>query len=53
MRFVQVFPPVKPSFQPWDSHTNVKTENRAIICAKTDKPVCGAGPGSEEPGSAR
>jgi hypothetical protein len=38
VRFVQVFPPVKPSFQPWDSHTNVKTEHKAI-CARTDKPV--------------
>jgi hypothetical protein len=35
VRFVQIFPPVKPQFQPWDSHTNVKTENEAI-CAKTD-----------------
>ena len=38
VRFVQVFPPVKPSFQPWDSHTNVKTEHRAIS-ARTDKPA--------------
>lgn len=37
VRFVQVFPPVKPLFQPWDAHTNVKTENEAII-AKTDLP---------------
>jgi uncharacterized protein (DUF1501 family) len=34
---VQIFPPVKPQFQPWDAHTNVKTENEAI-CAKTDLP---------------
>ena len=33
VRFVQIFPPVKPQFQPWDSHTNVKTENEAI-CAQ-------------------
>jgi hypothetical protein len=37
VRFVQVFPPVKPQFQPWDAHGNVKTENEAI-CAKCDLP---------------
>lgn len=37
VRFVQVFPPVKPQFQPWDSHTNVKTELETI-CAATDLP---------------
>jgi hypothetical protein len=37
VRFVQIFPPVKPQFQPWDAHTNVRTENEAI-CAKTDLP---------------
>jgi uncharacterized protein (DUF1501 family) len=37
VRFVQVFPPVKPQFQPWDAHSNVKTENEAI-CAKCDLP---------------
>jgi hypothetical protein len=37
VRFVQVFPPVQPQFQPWDSHTNVKTENEAI-CGKCDLP---------------
>ena len=37
VRFVQVFPPVKPQFQPWDAHTNVKTENEAI-CGKCDRP---------------
>jgi hypothetical protein len=26
VRFVQVFPPVKPQHNPWDSHNNVKTE---------------------------
>jgi uncharacterized protein (DUF1501 family) len=40
VRFVQVLPPVKPQFQPWDAHTNVKTENEAI-CAKTDLPSAG------------
>ena len=37
VRFVQVFPPVKPQFQPWDAHQNVKTENEAI-CKKCDLP---------------
>ncbi|MGD9723243.1 MAG: DUF1501 domain-containing protein [Pirellulales bacterium] len=37
VRFVQVMPPVKPQFQPWDAHTNVQTENEKI-CAKTDLP---------------
>jgi hypothetical protein len=37
VRFVQVMPPVKPQFQPWDAHTNVKTENEAIA-ARTDLP---------------
>jgi hypothetical protein len=40
VRFVQVMPPVKPQFQPWDAHSNVKTENEAI-CAKTDLPSAG------------
>jgi hypothetical protein len=37
VRFVQIFPPVKPQFQPWDAHKDVKTENEAI-CAQTDQP---------------
>jgi uncharacterized protein DUF1501 len=37
VRFVQVFPPVKPQFQPWDAHKDVKTENEAI-CKKCDQP---------------
>jgi len=37
VRFVQIFPPVKPHSQPWDAHGNVKTDNEAI-CAKTDLP---------------
>ncbi len=37
VRFVQIFPPIKPNFQPWDSHKNVKTENEAI-CAQCDQP---------------
>jgi hypothetical protein len=40
VRFVQVFPPVKPQFQPWDAHSNVRTENEAI-CAQTDLPSAG------------
>ena len=38
VRFVQVFPPVKPSFQPWDSHSNIKSEVPAI-CAQTEQPT--------------
>lgn len=37
VRFVQVFPPVKPQFQPWDTHRNVDTE-LAEIAAYTDLP---------------
>ncbi len=37
VRFVQVLPPVKPQFQPWDAHSNVLTENQ-VICGKTDLP---------------
>lgn len=37
VRFVQIFPPVKPQFQPWDSHTNVKTELEKI-CSACDQP---------------
>lgn len=37
VRFVQIFPPVRPQFQPWDAHSNVLTENQAI-CAQTDLP---------------
>jgi hypothetical protein len=37
VRFVQIFPPVKPQFQPWDSHSNVKTELEKI-CAACDLP---------------
>lgn len=36
VRFVQIFPPVKPSSQPWDSHTNVQTENEQI-CRRCDQ----------------
>ncbi|NIP97795.1 MAG: DUF1501 domain-containing protein, partial [Akkermansiaceae bacterium] len=37
VRFVQVFPPVKPQFQPWDAHDNTKTQNEQIA-AKCDRP---------------
>jgi hypothetical protein len=37
VRFVQIFPPVKPQFQPWDAHSNVRDENIAI-CKKCDRP---------------
>ena len=37
VRFVQIFPPVKPQNQPWDAHRNTKTENEAI-CRKCDQP---------------
>ncbi|MEO8126527.1 MAG: DUF1501 domain-containing protein [Bryobacteraceae bacterium] len=36
VRFVQVFPPLDPTFQPWDSHNNVKTENQTIA-ARTEQ----------------
>jgi hypothetical protein len=38
VRFVQVFPPLKPSFQPWDSHNNLKNELESI-CGQTDRPA--------------
>ena len=38
VRFVQVFPPLKPSFQPWDSHNNLKNELESI-CSQTDRPA--------------
>jgi len=37
MRFVQVFTPIKPFIQPWDSHRNVDTEI-AEIAGMTDLP---------------
>ena len=30
VRYVQVFPPLKPSFQPWDSHGNLKNGIKTI-----------------------
>ncbi|MBM4073387.1 MAG: DUF1501 domain-containing protein [Planctomycetes bacterium] len=40
VRFVQIFPPVQPQFQPWDAHNNVLTENQDI-CGRTDLPSAG------------
>jgi hypothetical protein len=40
VRFVQVFPPVQPQFQPWDAHRDVKEENEDI-CSRTDLPSAG------------
>jgi hypothetical protein len=40
VRFVQIFPPVQPQFQPWDAHSNVRTENEGI-CGRTDLPSAG------------
>ncbi len=40
VRFVQVFPPVQPQFQPWDAHSNIKTQNEDI-CSRTDLPSAG------------
>lgn len=37
VRFVQVFPPVSPSFQPWDQHSNLRGGLQAI-CAQVDQP---------------
>jgi uncharacterized protein (DUF1501 family) len=37
VRFVQIFPPLKPSIQPWDSHSNIKTELNDI-CGRTELP---------------
>jgi len=35
VRFVQVFPPVRPSIQPWDNHSNL-TKELPEICSYTD-----------------
>lgn len=35
VRFVQVFPPVRPSFQPWDNHSNL-TDELPKISSYTD-----------------
>lgn len=35
VRFVQIFPPVRPSIQPWDNHSNL-TDELPKICSYTD-----------------
>lgn len=37
VRFVQVFPPLDPSFQPWDNHSNLKNDLKKI-CGYVDQP---------------
>ena len=37
VRFVQVFPPLIPSFQPWDNHSNLRNDLRRI-CDQVDQP---------------
>ena len=37
VRFVQVFPPLDPSFQPWDNHSSLKG-GLAKICSRVDQP---------------
>lgn len=37
VRFVQVFPPLDPSFQPWDNHSGLKNDLRRI-CSYVDQP---------------
>ncbi len=37
VRFVQIFPPVKPNSQAWDAHNDSKKENEAI-CVRCDQP---------------
>lgn len=37
VRFIQIFPPLVPSVQPWDNHNNLKNDLQSI-CAQTDQP---------------
>lgn len=37
VRYVQVFPPLKPSFQPWDNHSELKIGLKTI-CGHVDQP---------------
>lgn len=37
VRFVQVFPPLSPSFQPWDNHSDLKN-GLTTICGQVDQP---------------
>ncbi|HAY82226.1 MAG TPA: DUF1501 domain-containing protein, partial [Planctomycetaceae bacterium] len=38
VRYVQVFPPLKPSFQPWDSHGSLKS-GISTIASMVDQPT--------------
>jgi hypothetical protein len=38
VRFVQVFPPLTPNPQPWDTHLHLKDELE-LICGMTDRPT--------------
>lgn len=40
VRFVQIFPPLDPSFQPWDNHAKLR-DGLETICAHTDLPFAG------------
>ena len=40
VRFVQIFPPLKPSFQPWDTHSQTKSQLETI-CGMTELPSAG------------
>jgi hypothetical protein len=40
VRFVQVFPPLKPSFQPWDNHSDLQNGLKTI-CGQVDLPSAG------------
>ena len=40
VRFVQVFPPLKPSFQPWDNHNDLKNQ-LVNICGQVDQGSAG------------
>ena len=42
VRFVQVFPPVSPSFQPWDNHNNLP-KDLPNICRQTEQPSAALG----------
>lgn len=37
VRFVQIFPPLDPSFQPWDTHANLQSGLKSI-CGRVDQP---------------
>lgn len=38
VRFIQVFPPLTPNPQPWDTHLHLKDELE-LICGMTDRPT--------------